>query len=547
MKYYADPLKIPVSLSGNFGELRSDHFHMGLDFRTEQRTGVPVYAAAEGYISRVSVSPGGYGLALYIDHPNQTTTVYGHLLKFRKEIEEYVRAEQYKRQSYAVDLTLLPGIFPVQRQELIGLSGNSGSSGGPHLHFEIRDTPTQDALNPLLINNFPVADHTPPRIAAVQFYPLDSLSHVEGENIRKRYTPVVAAKGYQLPRNTPVRAYGRIGISVNANDFFDNNLSPCGIFSAKLLFEEQEVFSFSLDRVPYSLNRYLNSHIDYGQYIDTRERFHKMWLDPGNMLDIYTTGNQRGILQVDSGKTYRGEIILTDVMGNSSCFAFQISGEYLPVAPLQATPEAIFRINAVNEYLRPGFELRTPSGAFYEDFGFYYHVIDDTSRFYSPIHQIHQAATPVHKALQLRIKTGNLPDSLSSKAVIVAISDNGRTRYAGGTFREGWMEASIREFGNYAVSVDTIPPQITPVTLRNNALTHTGEIRFRISDDLSGIAEYRGLINGEWVLFEYDAKFSRLTYRIDTGRIGSGKRHTLELKVTDRAGNESVFRSTFWK
>ena len=547
MNYYADPLKIPVSLSGNFGELRSDHFHMGLDFRTEQRTGVPVYAGAEGYVSRVSVSPGGYGLALYIDHPNQTTTVYGHLLKFKKEIGEFVRAEQYKRQSYAVDLTLLPGIFPIQRQELIGLSGNSGSSGGPHLHFEIRDTPTQDALNPLLVNNFPVADHTPPRIAAVQFYPLDSLSHVEGANFRKRYTPVVAAKGYQLPRNTPVRAYGRIGISVNANDFFDNNHSPCGIFSAKLLFEEQEVFSFTLDRIPYSLNRYLNSHIDYGQYIDTRERFHKMWLDPGNKLNIYNTGDQRGILQVDSGKTYRGEIILTDVKGNSSSLTFQISGEYLPIAPLHSTPEIIFRMNAVNEYLLPGFELRTPSGAFYEDFGFHYQSIDDTSRFFSPIHQIHQAATPVHKALQLRIKTERLPDSLTSKAVIVAIGDNGQTGYAGGTYREGWMEASIRQFGNYAVSVDTIPPQITPVTLRNNALTDTGEIRFRISDNLSGIAEYRGLINGEWVLFEYDPKFSRLAYRIDTGRIGSGKRHTLILKVTDRVGNESVFQSTFWK
>jgi murein DD-endopeptidase MepM/ murein hydrolase activator NlpD len=547
LKYYAEPLKIPVSLSGNFGELRSDHFHMGLDFRTERRTGIPVHASAEGFVSRIAVSPGGYGLALYVDHPNNTTTVYGHLLKFRKDIEEYVKAEQYKRHSFSVDLSLLPGVFPVQRMEMIGYSGNSGSSGGPHLHYEIRNTPTQDALNPLHINNFTVADQTAPRIASVQFYPLDNQSHVEGTNFRKRYTPVAAGGRYTLSQDKAVRAFGRIGIAVKANDFFDGNQSPCGIFSARLLIEKQEVFSFTLGRIPYSLNRYLNSHIDYEEYIENNERFHKLWLDPGNRLNVYNTDSQRGILQIDSGKIYRGEIILSDVKGNTSRFNFRINGDFVPVAPLQPMPENLFMMEAPNEYLQPGFELRTPSGAFYEDFDFQYRSFEDSSAFFSPVHQVHQSTTPVHKSLQMKIKTDLLPDSLTQKAIVVSLDESGKMRYAGGKYREGWMETSIRNFGNYAVGVDTIPPEIVPLTLKNNALTEAGEIRFRITDELSGISGYRGMINGEWVLFEYDPKYSRLTYRIDTGRIGSGKRHTLELKVTDQVNNESVFHATFWK
>ncbi len=547
MKYYAEPLKIPVSLSSNFGELRSDHFHMGLDFRTEQKTGIPVYASAEGFVSRISVSPGGYGYALYIDHPNHTTTVYGHLLKFRKDIDAFVKAEQYKQQSFAVNLTLPPGVFPIQRQELIGLSGNSGSSGGPHLHYEIRDTPTQDALNPLHINNFTVADHTPPRISAVQFYPLDNQSHVEGANTRKKYIPVATGNRYLLPQNKAVRAFGQIGIAIKANDFFDGNQSLCGVFSAKLLLEGQEIFGFTLDRISYSLNRYLNSHIDYEEYIINRERFHKMWLDPGNRLNVYTTVNQRGILQIDSGKSYRGEIILSDVKGNTSSFTFRITGEYLPVTPLQAVSETTFQMDSPNEFLRPDFELRTTSGSFYEDFGFQYQSLEASSVYFSRIHEVHQATTPVHKGMQMRIRTERLPDSLAARAIVVSLNEMGIMRYVGGNYRKGWMETSIREFGNYAVTIDTIPPKIVPITIRNNALTETGEIRFRISDDLSGISGYRGLINGEWVLFEYDPKYNRLAYRIDTGRIGSGKRHTLELKVTDQAGNVSVFQATFWK
>lgn len=547
LKYYAEPLKIPVSLSGNFGELRSGHFHMGLDFRTERRIGLPVVASAAGTVSRISVSPTGYGRALYINHPNNTTTVYGHLLKFRDDIEEYVKAEQYLRNSFAVDLMVPVGKFTVERGEQIALSGNSGSSEGPHLHYEIRDTPTQDALNPLLINNFNVKDLTAPRISAVQFYPLDDRSHVDYAPRKKKFHPTGTGNRYKLNPDNPVTAWGQIGIAVRADDFFDANQSPCGIFSARLLFEGEEIFSYTLERISYSHNGYLNSHIDYGEYVTTRERFQKMWRDPGNRLGVYRSSDSRGILTIDSAKTYQGQVILTDVNGNSAVFGFRIRGADAGLLPAKEEPGSLFRYNLDNEFRAEGFEIRSPKGAFYEDFKFKYQSEDGGSAYFSPIHRVHEITTPVHLPVTIRIRAAGLPDSLAGKAFIAVIDEKGKPGYAGGKYAGGWFETRIGSFGNYAVSCDTIPPEVTPLTLKNNALTDTNEIRFRIKDDFSGIGRYEGWIDGEWALFEYDPKFSRLSYKIDTARIGSGKRHSLELSVTDRSGNTTVFRSTFWK
>ncbi len=547
LKYYADPVKIPVSLSGNFGELRPDHFHMGLDFRTERRTGVPVYASAAGQVSRIAVSPTGYGRTLYVDHPNGTTTVYAHLLKFRDDLEAYVKEEQYLRQSFAVDLQVFPGKFSVVRDEQIALSGNSGSSAGPHLHYEIRDTPSQDALNPLRINNFNVTDKTPPRITAVQFYPLDNASHVEFRSVSNRYLPVAAGARYTLKPGVEVKAYGRIGVSVKADDFFDNNQSPCGVYTARLLIGGEEVFSYTLDRIAYSQNRYLNSHIDYGEFIRNRERFVKMWRDPGNRLNLYNAGSANGVLQIDSGKVYAGEILLSDVAGNTASFKFQIRGVFAALPSLKNDHASFFRIDTENEYREPGFELYTPAEAFYEDFDFYHRSADSAGAYFSPLHQVHFNTTPVHKPLRMKIRCEGLPDSISGKAFVVLVDDTGMPRYAGGTYAGGWIETSVMEFGNYTVGCDTLPPVIVPLTIKDNALTDTGEIRFKITDDFSGIRSYRGMIDGEWALFEYDPRYARLSYRIDTRRIGTGKRHTLELRVTDRVDNTSVYQATFWK
>lgn len=547
LKFYSEPLKIPPSLTGNFGELRPDHFHTGLDFRTQQKTGIPVYSAAAGRVSRIVVSPTGYGKALYIEHSNGTTTVYGHLLKFRDDIEEYVRSEQYSRQSFAVDLGIPPGKFRVEKTEQIGLTGNSGSSGGPHLHFEVRDTETQDALNPLQIQNFSLKDVIPPRIDGVQLYPLNGQSTVETGTDKKAWPVKLTGKVYQINPVSTIRAYGEIGIAVRAVDYSEINGSPCGIYSAQLFVNGEKLFACSFDRIPFGQSRYLNSHIDYGEHVKTRKYYQKMWRERGNHFHIFETGKDRGVLKIDTGKVYKCEVILSDDAGNQSRLSFSITGKMLKPSPVTPGPENVFRHDSRNKFVNEEFELFAPNGAFYEDFAFSWSVSGGTAGYYSGIHKIHQSTTPLHKPAKIRILTKGLPSALTGKAVIVRISPEGKKAYAGGQFSEGWMETDISEFGMYSVVCDTIPPVVFPLGIKNNALTETNRIRFSISDDLSGIRSYRGMIDDQWALFEYDPKTKSLVYYIDSERITLGKRHSLELKVTDRVNNTTMYRATFWK
>lgn len=547
LKYYAQPLKIPVSISGNFGELRPDHFHTGIDFRTEQRTGVPVYSTAEGYISRIVVSPGGYGHALYISHTNGTSSLYGHLLRFRTDIEQYVKEEQYRRQSFSVDLEIPGEKFVVKRQELIAFSGNSGSSAGPHLHFELRDAPAGEALNPQLYDSYGIADKKPPGISSVEFCPIGDGSHIEFSHAKKTYKTVLNGKTYTLSVPSVIKACGRVAVAFSADDYVDNSTSRCAIYSSRLDINGTQVFSWKIDCIPFNKNRYLNSHIDYESYEANRTLYHKMWRDRGNELEIYDSDEKRGIFRIDSGRVYLGELTLSDVNGNTSRLSFEIMGVSGALLPDEARNGVLFSLDSVNHFTAPDFEISTPSGAFYEDLYFGYRKTERLPGYFSGIHTIGDAKFPVHKTMQIRIKTEGLPDSLADKAFIAEVDGLSLKRYAGGTLKEGWMEAGIMNFGNYAVVTDTIPPVIVPLTIKNNALTDPGVIRFRITDDLSGIKRYNGKIDGQWALFEYDPKYARLACTIDTTRTGTGKRHSLELEVSDMAGNLTIYRATFWK
>lgn len=546
LKYYAVPLRIPVSLSGNFGELRPDHFHTGLDFRTERRTGVPVYSTAEGSVSRIVVSPGGYGHALYISHPNNTTSLYGHLLRFRDDIQEYVKEEQYRRKSFAIDLEVTAEKFRVGRQELIAFSGNTGSSGGPHLHFEIRDTPSQDALNPLLEDHFNTTDQLPPKISAVQFCPIGDDSHVEFSRDKKNLQTTCSGNVCKPLPTSLIKCFGKIGVAFSANDYMDNNPGSFGIYSAQLNVSGRKIFSWTIKRVSFNKNRFMNSHIDYASFVGKRHYFQKMWRDPGNVLGIYETG-ESGIIQIDSGMVCPVEIILSDVTGNQSFINFTLAGFPAQLPPKPADLGIPFSWESSNSFYAPDFEITTPANTFYEDFSFDYKKSEALPGYFSGIHTIHNKSTPVHKPMKIRIRTEGLPDSLSKKAMIAEVDQLSLKRYAGGTLTEGWMETTITKFGQYTVVADTTPPSIVPLTIKDNALTDAGNIRFRITDDLSGIKSYEGTIDGQWALFEYDPKNARLAYRIDAPRIGTGKRHNLELTVTDMVGNQSLYRATFWK
>ncbi len=546
-KYYTSPVKIPLYLSANFGELRSNHFHSGIDIKTQQVTGIPVSSVAGGYISRVVVSPTGYGNALYIDHPNGTTTVYGHLLRFRDDIREYVKNIQYQKQSFRTDVQVPPNRFPVLQDELIAYSGNSGSSGGPHLHFEIRDTQTEEPLNPLQYR-FDVTDNTPPKIFALEVAPLSNPSHVNYSS-DKQVFPIVFYDGkYHLKENPVIPVYGEIGFAIEANDYFDGTWNKCGIFSITLFIDGEMYFQSKIERFSFAESKAVNSYIDYEEYVEHGRRFQKTWRDPGNQLEIYDYLRNEGVFKVRDGNPHLVKIEVDDVYGNRSILEFRVNSKYKKMELPEEKMVAFFNYDKPNEYQSENFKIEIPAGSLYKNLKFNYQE-KKAKGFYSGLHIIHSEKVPLHNNAEVKIKAENLPERLQSKVLLADVDTvSGRAGAAGGEFYEGWVVASIRSFGNYALAVDTIPPRVVPLSIASNSrLTEPDRIRFKITDDFSGIKKYEGFIDGKWALFEYEAKYNLITHYFDPQRFKLPGRHDFQLIVTDYKNNTTTYEASFRK
>ncbi len=545
---YTSPVKIPIFLSGSFAELRSNHFHSGIDIKTQGVTGVPVYSVADGYISRIFVSPSGYGLALYINHPNGTTSVYGHLESFRDDIARYVKNIQYERESFRVDLQVPKEHFPVKQGEFIGRSGNSGSSGGPHLHFEIRDTQTEEPLNPLHYP-FPIKDSTPPRIYSLMITSLNEYGHVDFQAEKKTF-PVVFTDGkYQIQNNPIIPVYGMVGFAIQANDFFDGSNNRCGVYSIRLFWDGELYYSFKMDRFSFAEGRFVNSHTDFEEFIQTKRRFHKTWIDPGNRLRIYDYVRNNGQLRVTDGNIHMVRFELKDLHGNTSILNFRVESKAGQVERTKTPFSQLLKYEQANRFREENIRIDFPEKTFYDDVEFKWKQKPASEKFLSDIHVVHRNTVPLHSSARLSIKTEKLEKRLQEKALLVTVDTlTQKISAAGGHYDNGWVAGDIRSFGNYAVVLDTVPPRIVPLSIRDkSALTESSRIRFRISDDLSGINEITGTFDKKWALFEYDAKTDMITHYFDAERFELGKRHDFVLKVTDNKGNESTYEASFWK
>jgi len=544
-KYFSDPLKIPLLLSGSFAELRSNHFHSGIDIKTQGVTGLPVYAVADGYVSRIAVSPGGFGNALYINHPNGTTTVYGHLDRFDPEIQKYVIDQQYKKQSFRIDLQLPAYLFPVKKGQEIAKSGNTGSSGGPHLHFEVRDTKTEEPLNPLQYG-FSVVDNIAPKVFSLLVVPLDDTAQVNFTRESKSY-PVVFYDGkYHLKNNPVIPVYGKVGFAIQANDYFDGTYNKCGINNLRLSIDGETQFTYQLNRFAFSESRYINSHFDYREYKRTKRRYVKTWIDPGNNLSIYNYNQSKGYYEASAGM-HDVNVFLTDTYGNQSELVFEVERKSVDLPPKVQEGIPMF-YNRDNSFEGAECSVEIPRGALYQNIDFTYSTRPTTEAFYSDFQLVGDETVPLHTFARLWIKTRNLPAGLHSKVVMVNVdNDKGLPVSVGGRFENDGVVAQIRSLGMYAVMVDTLAPEIIPLSIENNALTESKRIRFRIKDDLSGIKSIEGLLDGKWALFVFDAKTGRITHTFDKERFEFGKRHTFKLSLTDYRDNQSVYEATFWK
>ncbi|KLT66378.1 peptidase M23 [Pedobacter sp. BMA] len=537
---FRQPLDItPPALAGSFGEIRGNHFHSGIDFRTNQREGYPVYAVADGYISRLRVQNSGFGQALYINHPNGFTTVYGHLQRFSPKIATIVKNLEYEKKSFEIDEFPDATLIPVRKGEVIAWSGNRGSSGGPHLHFEIRDTKTEETINPQFFG-IVIPDNIPPVIHGLYVYRLNGKSF--NEATPKQAIAITGAGGL-YKASAPVSLTGEVGFGVVTTDRHNGMSGTNGVYSIQLELDGKMIYTSALERFAFEDSKAINSHIDYPTYLNTKRSIQKSFVDPGNPLKIYSGLINNGRISFNDGATHQLRYIITDSKGNASTLSFTVNAGLAPAVTPMVPGGTIYAFGKENEFTGEGVKVVFPKGTLYSDLNFSYKKLPKPAgNAWSEIHQIHNRFTPLHVGFNLWIKADQLPEGLRNKALIV--NSNGSAQ--GGYFEDGYIKATPKNFGNFYISTDTVAPRITAVNIsEGKSMAGLSKILFKISDNLSGIKSFNGYIDGQWALMEFDAKTATLWHSFDE-RTGAGK-HTLELVVSDLKDNVRRYTVHFSK
>jgi hypothetical protein len=547
--YFMSPIKQNMTLAGNFGEIRPDHFHSGIDIRTQGREGIPIYAVADGYISRIKISPYGYGKTLYINHPNGFTSVYAHLKNFTPLIDSVCKSIQYSKQSFEID-TLFKEKFTVKKGELIGYSGNTGSSQAPHLHFEIRDSKTEIPINPLHFG-YKINDNIPPTPLSLSIYPMDEKSSVNEVNKVKRIKILPGKDSYILDPKDSIIAHGFIGFGIECFDTENGSVSKQAVYSIELLTGNKRAYYAEFEKFAFEDTKYVNAHIDYGEKLNKNSKIQKCFVVKNNRLDIYQTNTNNGVLLFNDDNIHWVRIILKDFNGNTSKVEFKIQSsakEFVPNAFNTTTSSLIFKCTDANLCKKENIEIVIPEYALYEDVVFNLTVSEKLSGYYSPIYKIHNEETPLHKPYTLKINAQYVPEKLRSKACVASISKKGKLKYEGGTYENGYIVTETRNFGKFVVTADTTGPYIVPKFKINDKQSELSfadkqDIRFTVQDNLSGIKSYSAFINDKWVLLEYDAKSNTMFYTFDNN-IKSGK-HTFRIEVTDKKNNKNTYQFNF--
>ena len=519
---FVSPFDFPLLLSGNFGELRANHFHGGVDFKTQGVVGKPIRCIADGYISRVTVTPGGYGQAVYITHDNGYTSVHGHLHKFMTEVEQVVEAYQYEHETFAVDLTFGPDRFPLKQGEVFALAGNEGYSFGPHLHMELRKTDTGEYIDPLQFYTDIIKDKTAPRATHIMLYPQVGKGVVAGSS-QKKALPLAALQ-------TPVTAWGKIAVGIKAYDYMDGTSNNYGVRSVTLLVDSVEVFRSTVDGFLPDENRMINAWTDYEEYATRGSWFMRSQILPGNTWRMLQADEEGGVVTINEERLYDFCYVLEDLYGNRRTYRFKVQGKEQPIEPLYKGKHYL-SWNQGNVIQKPGMELVIPKGMLYEDVDLNCKVIADSLNI-SFDYQLHDRPVPLHAGCSLMIGVRNYPIPDMTKYYVVR-KYKGRKASAGGYFEEGFMHANIRELGTYSVALDTVAPRIVPL---NRPQWKGGNIRFKIRDAETGIKDYKVYIDGAFVLFKFSSKNAVLSC-MHPSRIKRGMKHRMEVVITDYCGN----------
>lgn len=523
---FTPPFDFPITFSGNFGEIRANHFHGGLDFKTGGTIGKPVRALADGYISRIRVTHGS-GYVLDVAYDNGYSTINRHLSAFVGDVARRVEDLQYEKESWEVEITPEPDEYPVKAGQIIALSGNTGYSFGPHLHLDMIETATDEYIDPLPFFMNKVKDKTAPRAEGIMLFPQPGKRVVEGKQTRRAF-PAHPTK--------PITAWGLIGAGIRAYDYMDGVQNKYGVKTVILEVDGEEVFRSTIDRFAYEENRYINSWT-HGQYM-------KSFIEPGNRLRMLQASNgNRGLVEINEERPYRFVYTLSDALGNTSKVRFTVQGQKTTIAPVEHREKYALKWDKVNYLQEPGLELVIPKGMLYDDVLLNYSVRADSGDI-AFTYQLNDTRIPMHNACDLRIGLRRRPVEDVTKYYVAGVTARGGKYRIGGKYEDGVMKVRIRDLGTYTVAVDTVPPVITPVNQAQWG--RTGKIIFKAKDKETGINTYRGTIDGKYALFGKPNSISgNLVCELDPKHVEKGGKHVVEMTVTDGCGNRTTGQFEF--
>jgi hypothetical protein len=537
--YFRSPLDIPIILAGTFGELRSNHFHSGIDIKTQQREGLEAFAVAEGTVTRIKISLWGYGKAIYVAHPNGYTSVYGHLQKFSPKIEAYINERQYAKKSYEIEIFPDFGELKLEKGELLAYTGNTGGSSGPHLHFEIRSSVSEKPTNPLLYG-YDVRDATDPVLSKLYVYPLGENSEANQSNGRSELKFSRQADGSYLSEK--VNAAGTIGFGINSFDRQDMAANQNGLYAVEQIVNGKTYTNYNLESFSFGETRYINTLIDYSFLSKYRQRIQRLYRTPKNNMSIYKETYNDGKIDIREGLSYNVEILMKDFKNNITKVVIPVEGkkEVLKINKEIEKTDHYLVAKKPNTYNLDGAQVYFPANTFYENFYIDLKKGKDTVT-------IHNSSVPANQRFTISFDTKKYNQEDLKQMFIARLDSKLNPSYRSTYKRGNTFSTRTRDLGTYTVAKDTVAPKITAKNFKDKKwLSNYNYLSLRITDDLSGIDTYSATINGKWILMEYEPKKNTITYNFDNNILDQ-KQCDLEVIVTDNVGNSTTFKSTFFR